>query len=175
MQPGYVKRDLGYIDEYLGKGYVLQPKEQKRLETIRKVCKQQKEMFDNHSPKVTDRIVSLSQPYIRPIVRGKAKSPVEFGVKFDLSVDEQHLDGSRRSPLMPITSRQPCRVPLKDTRNRPGTIRNEFWRIRSIGTVRYGKTVRNMESGCLAQNSAGLVQRLPKKNDAQPARIIPTV
>ena len=170
-----MKRDLGYIDEYLGKGYVLQPKEQKRLETIRKVCKQQKEMFDNHSPKVTDRIVSLSQPYIRPIVRGKAKSPVKFGVKFDLSVDEQHLDGSRRSPLMPITSRQPCRVPLKDTRNRPGTIRNEFWRIRSIGTVRYGKTVRNMESGWMVQNSAGLVQRLPKKNAAQPARIIPTV
>lgn len=28
--------------------------------------------------------VNLSQPYIRPIVRGKAKSPVEFGIKFDL-------------------------------------------------------------------------------------------
>lgn len=33
----------------------------------------------------------MSQPYIRPIVRGKAKSPVEFGIKFDLSVDEQHF------------------------------------------------------------------------------------
>lgn len=33
-------------------------------------------------------IVSISQPYIRPIVRGKAKSPVEFGAKLDLSVDE---------------------------------------------------------------------------------------
>ena len=37
---------------------------------------------------VEDRIVSISQPYIRPIVRGKAKSPVEFGAKLDLSVDE---------------------------------------------------------------------------------------
>lgn len=35
--------------------------------------------------------VNMSQPYIRPIVRGKAKSPVEFGIKFDLSVDEQHF------------------------------------------------------------------------------------
>jgi hypothetical protein len=25
---------------------------------------------------------------LRPIVRGKTKSPVEFGTKFDLSVDE---------------------------------------------------------------------------------------
>lgn len=34
------------------------------------------------------RIVSFSQPWIRPIVRGKAKSKVEFGAKFDLSIDE---------------------------------------------------------------------------------------
>ena len=34
-------------------------------------------------------IVSLSQPYIRPIVRGKAKSPVEFGAKYDVSIDEK--------------------------------------------------------------------------------------
>jgi len=90
-QLGYEKRDLRYIDEYLRKGYVLQPKEQKRLETIRKVYKQQKEMFDNHSYKVADCIVSFSQPYIRQIILGKAKSPVEFGIQFDLSVDEQHF------------------------------------------------------------------------------------
>lgn len=35
-----------------------------------------------------NRIVSISHPNIRPIVRGKAKSPVEFGAKLDLSVDE---------------------------------------------------------------------------------------
>ena len=32
-----------------------------------------------------DRIVSLSQQWIRPIVRGKAKAKVEFGVKLDIS------------------------------------------------------------------------------------------
>lgn len=41
-------------------------------------------MYDN-------RTVSLSQPYIRPIVRGKAKSTVEFGVKLDLSIDEDGM------------------------------------------------------------------------------------
>ena len=40
-------------------------------------------MYDNKTHKVKNRIVSISQPYIRPIVRGKAKAPVEFGVKLD--------------------------------------------------------------------------------------------
>ena len=35
------------------------------------------------------RIVSISQPWLRPIVRGKAKTPVEFGAKFDLSLDSE--------------------------------------------------------------------------------------
>ena len=33
-----------------------------------------------------DRIVSVSQPFVRPIVRGKAGKPVEFGAKLDISV-----------------------------------------------------------------------------------------
>ena len=45
-------------------------------------------MFDKKTHRVKDRIVSISQPYIWPIVRGKVKTPVEFGIKFDLSLDE---------------------------------------------------------------------------------------
>ena len=30
-----------------------------------------------------------ASPYLRPIVRGKAKSPVEFGAKYDVSIDEK--------------------------------------------------------------------------------------
>ena len=44
-------------------------------------------MHDNRTHSVSDRIVSINQSHIRPIVRGKAKSPVEFGVKFDVSLD----------------------------------------------------------------------------------------
>ena len=32
---------------------------------------------------------SISQPWLRPIVRGKVKAPVEFGAKFDLSLDSE--------------------------------------------------------------------------------------
>ncbi len=35
-----------------------------------------------------NRIVSISQSWIRSIVRRKIKAPVEFGIKFDLSLDE---------------------------------------------------------------------------------------
>ena len=35
--------------------------------------------------------MSISQPYIRSIVRGKAKAPVEFGAKLDLSIDEKGI------------------------------------------------------------------------------------
>ena len=43
-------------------------------------------MYDHHTHAVPDRIVSLSQPWLRPIVRGKAKAGVEFGAKLDISV-----------------------------------------------------------------------------------------
>ena len=47
---------------------------------------QQKYMYDNRTHSVSDRIVSVSQPFVRPIVRGKAGKPVEFGAKLDISV-----------------------------------------------------------------------------------------
>ena len=58
----------------------------KRLPTIRKVYEQQKMMYDTRSSKCDDRIVSLHQPHVRPIVRGKSRSKYEFGQKLHLSV-----------------------------------------------------------------------------------------
>ena len=84
----YVRRDLGYIDRFLKEGKELSEKQENRLTIIRKVYEQQKYMYENKVHTVADRIVSISQPYIRPIVRGKAKTPTEFGAKLDLSLDE---------------------------------------------------------------------------------------
>ncbi len=39
-------------------------------------------LYENTEQSIEDWIVSLSQPHIRPIVRGKAGTAVEFGVKF---------------------------------------------------------------------------------------------
>lgn len=82
----YLKRDLAAIDGKLRLGRRLGPRQQERLETIHTVYEQQKYMYDHHTHSVPDRIVSISQPFVRPIVRGKAGCPVEFGAKLDISV-----------------------------------------------------------------------------------------
>ena len=56
-----------------------------RLKTIKKVYQQQYYLFYNKTTKISDRIVSLSQPHIRPIVRGKENKPVEFGIKVHMT------------------------------------------------------------------------------------------
>lgn len=43
-------------------------------------------MYENRTHSISDRIVSLYQPHVRPIVRGKAKSLVEFGAKVSISL-----------------------------------------------------------------------------------------
>ena len=92
QQLQYVRRDLKYVDEFLALDDVkLTEKQAELLDVIRKVYEQQKFMFENKTHSVENRIVSISQPFIRPIVRGKAKSPVEFGAKLDLSVDEKGM------------------------------------------------------------------------------------
>ena len=85
----YIRRDLGYITNLLeNNGVVLSTSDEQMLDMLQTLYAQQQYMFTNNTHSVENRIVSISQPYIRPIVRGKAKSPVEFGAKLDLSVDE---------------------------------------------------------------------------------------
>jgi hypothetical protein len=47
-------------------------------------------MYENNSHRVSDRIVSISQPHVRPIVRGKASAQTEFGAKLSACL----VDGS---------------------------------------------------------------------------------
>ena len=85
-QLGYLKRKIGHIEKMLADGKNLPQKFNDRFSTIQTIYTQQKEMYDTRTHSVKDRIVSLSQPWIRLIVRGKAKAKVEFGVKLDISV-----------------------------------------------------------------------------------------
>ena len=66
-------------------------KDANRLAVIRVVFEQQETMYKEKKNSIPNRIVSLSQPYIRPIVRGKAKTPTEFGAKIDMSIDENGM------------------------------------------------------------------------------------
>ena len=85
-QLGYIKRDWGIITDYLAAGKTLSDKHLQRLETIELLYEQQLFMYENRGNRVGNRIVSLSQPWVRPIVRGKAKAKTEFGAKLDISV-----------------------------------------------------------------------------------------
>ena len=58
----------------------------KDLLVINTLYTQQLEMYENKKHSVNDRIVSISQPHIRPIVRGKAAAKTEFGAKISISV-----------------------------------------------------------------------------------------
>jgi hypothetical protein len=60
----------------------------KKYWVVQEVYRQQKQMYDTKSHTVPDRIVSLPQPHVRPIVRGKAGRDVEFGAKLSVSLVE---------------------------------------------------------------------------------------
>ena len=64
-------------------GGVLSVRELSVLDIITKVYRQQKNHFNSNNPResIPDRIVSVSKPYVRPIVRGKEVKNVEFGAK----------------------------------------------------------------------------------------------
>ncbi len=87
-QLSYVKRNLAHIDALVASGASLSALDKqlyRKLLVIAELYQQQQSMYDTRQHRVDDRIVSLSQPHLRPIVRGKAGTPVEFGAKFSAS------------------------------------------------------------------------------------------
>ena len=84
----YIKRNLGHIEQLEASGASLEwlnGQQYKMLLVVASVYQQQLSMYENKQQRVDDRIVSLTQPHIRPIVRGKAGVPVEFGAKLSVS------------------------------------------------------------------------------------------
>ncbi len=65
---------------------ILPPPRYRQLLIIQELSRQQLWMDTHHCHRIADRLVSLSQPHVRPIVRGKAGQPVEFGAKISVSL-----------------------------------------------------------------------------------------
>jgi hypothetical protein len=84
----YIRRDLATVAAYLLRGKELSAQKSERLSVIRRLYEQQLFMHTNHCHRVDDRIVSITQPWIRPIVRGKSRAKCEFGAKLDISVSD---------------------------------------------------------------------------------------
>jgi hypothetical protein len=90
----YVKRNLAHIDQLTQAGVGLESlssTQYKSLLVVAEVYRQQQWMYDNKTSTIEARIVSLSQPHIRPIVRGKAGTPVEFGAKLSVSLRDGYV------------------------------------------------------------------------------------
>jgi hypothetical protein len=87
-QLGYAARNVRSIDKLLDayERIPLDRKEMKQLFVIRTLLDQQLHMYKNRVHTVEHRIVSIHQPHIRPIVRGKSRQQVEFGSKIHVSV-----------------------------------------------------------------------------------------
>ncbi|AGL00745.1 IS5 family transposase [Desulfoscipio gibsoniae] len=85
----FVSRNLRAVDHLLaiaGDNHGLSRKYQETLRTIRMVYEQQLYMYTHRTHKINDRIVSISQPHVRPIVRGKVTADTEFGAKVAISI-----------------------------------------------------------------------------------------
>ena len=88
-QLGYIRRDLRYIQTLTE---ALEPdmtaRQVQLLETITALYDQQSCMHRQRTHSVQNRIVSISQPWVRPVVRGKANANTEFGAKVHISTDD---------------------------------------------------------------------------------------
>ncbi len=90
-QLDYLKRNIKTIDDLLDLfeniAFPLSHKLQRKLFVIREIYRQQQHMYNQKVKRCNDRIVSIHQPHVRPIKRGKSKNKTEFGAKLGVSLD----------------------------------------------------------------------------------------
>jgi IS5 family transposase len=98
-QLGYLKRDLNYIKEWSCRSSlgILSKRQYQDLLVISELYRQQQYLYENNENRIDDRIVSISQPHVRPIVRGKASAKTEFGAKLSVSLTDGYVRLDRLS------------------------------------------------------------------------------
>lgn len=114
-QLGYLACDIKHIDRILGE-HELAPKiftakETQYLETIKELYRQQEEMYRTRTNSIAHRVVSIHQPFIRPIVRGKDGKKVEFGSKINVSLSNGY------ARINHITKAFTCKTRWRRTKN----------------------------------------------------------
>jgi transposase, IS5 family len=87
-QLNYLRRNIGHLHKLLETYHwlPLDRHQYKYLLVIQTFYEQQNEMFIEKKHQVDHRIVSIHQPHVRPIVRGKTNAKVEFGAKIEVSI-----------------------------------------------------------------------------------------
>jgi len=84
----FLKRNLQTIETMVEQGRLrlLGKRKYRNLQVVQELYCQQLWMYEEGIHSSPNRIVSISQPHVRPIVRGKARSNVEFGAKISVSM-----------------------------------------------------------------------------------------
>jgi hypothetical protein len=91
-QLGHLKRNLASIDALIACGGLLLAAGRQiyhKLLVVSELVRQQSILYHADSRSIPDRIVSLDQSHIRPIVREKARCNVEFGAKTSITVTDE--------------------------------------------------------------------------------------
>jgi len=96
QQLQYLRRNLGHIEKLMdtwpmGTPIPLPRWLMHRYWVIQHLYDQQWQMYRTNTRRCDDRIVSISQPHVRPIIRGKQNKAVEFGSKLSVSLDGEGL------------------------------------------------------------------------------------
>lgn len=90
QQLQYLRRNLKHIEKMLDslscKDIPLSHKRLRQYWIIQTLFAQQAMMHKTKTQRCDDRIVSISQPHVRPIIRGKQNKAVEFGAKLSVSL-----------------------------------------------------------------------------------------
>jgi transposase, IS5 family len=87
-QLGYLRRNIASIHQILDFSPCIpfDKSQYKNWLVIQHVYQQQEHMYTHRTHSVDDRIVSIHQPHVRPIVRGKSNAKVEFGAKINVAL-----------------------------------------------------------------------------------------
>ena len=87
-QLNYLNRNILHINKLIDQIGLqcLEHKQYKYWLVIQHVYAQQQEMYEQNKHHIDHRIVSIHQPHVRPIVRGKLNAKVEFGSKINVSL-----------------------------------------------------------------------------------------
>lgn len=95
----YLRRNIGHIEKlwHDGTPWPLKSAQQRAYWVVQQLYAQQMHMYQERTHRVADRIVSVHQPHVRPMVRGKAAANVEFGAKLNVALCDgvawlDHLD-----------------------------------------------------------------------------------
>ena len=88
----YLHKDIRILMDLLAKDNMyyecLFSYEKRTFTAILKMYHQQEEMYKSKTHTCADRLLSVFQPHVRAIVRGKAKARTEFGAKIGASIVE---------------------------------------------------------------------------------------